>query len=446
MRTQIARPVSVPSTRRTVLKTLTAAWAAPWIVPAHVLGAGGKTPPSNKITLGILGVGDRGQENMRAFLNMEDVRVVAMCDVNQRNLANAGRHIETAYGSPDVKVIGDFRELNADSSIDAVQMTLPEHWHSIPSVDAILRGKHIFYEKPLTMSFEESRRVREAVRRKGVVFQFGTQQRSDHRFRWACELALNGRLGKLQEIDVSVPGGKSKPPFPAQPVPAWLDWDRWVGPAPATTFHEAKLLRGNHECISNFGLGFIACWGIHHLDISQWGNGTDHTGPNWIEGAGVFPKPGGGVDNIVSWTVRFQYANAAPVRFVSDGTPGFTHGVRFQGETGWIHVNRRGILAHDDKLLCDPTNAVGAMPVKLRASDNHYRDFVAAVKNNRRAICDVETACRSDTLCQLALIAVKLGRRLQWDPQAERFINDDGANAMLQPRPCRGDWKLPVVP
>ena len=189
--------------RRSFLTAMLAAGTAPWIVPAHVLGNAAGTPPSGKITLGVIGVGSQGQGDMRDFLTHEGVRVTAICDVNRRNIEAARQHIAAAYGKPDVKVFADFRELNADPSIDAVLMALPVHWHSIPALDAILHGKHIYHEKPMAMSFEEARRVREAVRRKKVVFQFGTQQRSDLKFRWACELALNGRLGKLQEIRVS---------------------------------------------------------------------------------------------------------------------------------------------------------------------------------------------------------------------------------------------------
>ena len=430
--------------RRQFLKSILAASTAPLFVPAHVLGADGQTPPSGKITVGVLGVGAQGQPDMRNFLGQANARVTAICDVNRRNLESARAHIATAYGSPDVKVYKDFRELNADRSIDAVLMALPVHWHSVPALDAVLHGKHIYHEKPMGLSFEEARRVRAAVRKKGVVFQFGTQQRSDWRFRLACELALNGRLGKLKEMQVSVPGGKHGPAFPEQPVPDYLDWDRWVGPAPATPFHEAKLVRDNHENMTQFSLGMISCWGIHHLDIAQWGNGTDATGPSTVEGTGEFPKEGA-FDAIERWRVRFEYANAAPVVFVYDGTAGFSHGMRFVGSAGWVHVVRGDIKAHDEKFLDDPANKVGTMPIKLPISGDHTRDFLDAIKNGRRAICDIETAVRSDTLCQLGLIAVKQGRKLRWDPQAERFVNDDAANASLQPRPFRGEWKLPEV-
>jgi predicted dehydrogenase len=368
--------------------------------------------------------------------------VTAICDVNQRHIQSARGHIAKAYGSADAKVFADFRRLNDDRSIDAVLMALPVHWHSIPAADAILHGKHIYHEKPMAMSFGEARRVREAVRRKKVVFQFGTQQRSDMKFRWACELARNGRLGKLREIQVSAPGGGQRPPFPEQPVPDYVNWDQWVGPAPMTPFHEEKLNRNNHENISNFSLGMISCWGIHHLDIAQWGNGTDATGPTTIEGEGSFPKDGG-FDAILRWKVRFEYAHATPVTFVSDATPGFRHGIRFIGDSAWVHVLRGQIQASDERLLRDPQNKCGTMPIKLPASNRHTYNFVAAIKSGARAICDIETAVRSDTLCQLALIAVKQGRKLHWDPQAERFLNDDAADRMLQPRDFRGPWRLP---
>ncbi len=195
------------------------------------MGANGTTAPSNKITLGALGVGDQGTRDMQAFLNHDDVRVTAICDVNQQHASAARKIIAEKYGKPDVKLFSDFRAMNADPAIDAVLMVLPVHWHSIAAADAILHGKHIYHEKPMALSFEEARRVRAAVRKKGVVFQFGTQQRSDLYFRWACELALNGRLGKLKEIEVSVPGGRQSELLPEQPVPDYLDWNRWVGPA-----------------------------------------------------------------------------------------------------------------------------------------------------------------------------------------------------------------------
>lgn len=427
--------------RRSSLQTILATGIAPLFVPARLLRS--QTAPSNKITLGVIGVGAQGTHDMRAFLNHEDVRVTALCDVNQQRIHNAQGIIKDAYGGADVKIYRDFRELNRDAGIDAVLMALPVHWHSIPAADAVLNGRHIYHEKPMGMSLEESKLVRAAVRKKNVVFQFGTQQRSDMKFRWAAELALNGRLGRLREIQVGVPGGKTMPAWPEQPVPGTVDWDRWVGPAPMTPFHADKLKRDNHENITLFSLGMISCWGIHHLDIAQWGNGTDATGPVSVEGAGTYPTEGG-CDAVLNWKMRFEYASAAPVVFASQGEE-IGHGARFIGESGWVHVIRGKISASDDAILRDPQNKPGTMPVKLPESLEHTRNFLDAIRGSARAVCDIETAVRSDTLCQLAAVALKSRRKLAWDPSAENFGADQAANDLMQHRPMRGEWKLPEV-
>jgi predicted dehydrogenase len=428
--------------RRSFLSQVLATGVAPVFVPAHVLRS--QTAPSNKITLGVIGVGAQGTHDMRAFLNHDDVRVTALCDVNTKNVENARKIVAERYGSADVKVLADFRELNRDASIDAVLMALPVHWHSIPATDAVLNGKHIYHEKPMGMSLAESKHVRAAVRKKGVVFQFGTQQRSDLKFRWACELARNKRLGKIKEIQVGVPGGKIGPDFLEQPVPEHVDWERWVGPAPMTAFHADKLRRDNHENITNFSLGMISCWGIHHLDIAQWGNGTDETGPISIEGEGTYPDKGG-CDAVLNWKMRFEYANAAPITFVNEKNMDIAHGIKFVGENGWLHVLRGKISASNEEILRDPFNKEGTMPVKLGVSVEHTRNFVDAIKMKQRSICDIETAVRSDTLPQLAAILLKAKRKLTWDPAAEVFTSDEAANALMKARPFRGDWKLPEI-
>ena len=435
--------MSLPN-RRSFIGQVIAAASAPIVIPARLLRSA--SAPSNKITLGVIGVGAQGTGDMRAFLNHDDVRVVALCDVNTKNLDRARGLIRERYGSDDVRTHADFRELNRDKSIDAVLMALPVHWHSIPAADAILNGKHIYHEKPMGMSFEEAKHVRAAVRKTGVVFQFGTQQRSDLKFRWASELALNGRLGRLKEIQVGVPGGKTSPALDAQPVPDHVDWDRWVGPAPMTAFNAEKLKRDNHENITNFSLGMISCWGIHHLDIAQWGNGTDSTGPVSVEGTATYPQSGS-CDAVLSWKVRMEYANAAPITFANESKEAgqIGHGTRFIGEDGWVHVVRGNIWASNEAILKDPQNKYDTMPVKLPVSNEHTRNFVDAVKTGGRAICDIETSVRSDMLPQLTAIALKVGRKVKWDPEKEAIIGDDEAAGHLAHRPFRGDWALPTA-
>ena len=376
------------------------------------------------------------------FIGLEDVRITTLCDVNQRNIDKAKNRISEVYGSADVKAVSDFRELNANPSVDAILMALPVHWHSIPTLDAIAHGKHIFHEKPMALSFAEAKQVRKAVHKKGVVFQFGTQQRSELKFRWACELALNGRLGKLKDIQVAVPGGLQAETFPKQALPDYVDWERWMGPAPTTDFHDKKLTRPIHENMNNFSLGMISCWGIHHLDIAQWVTGQYDNGPRSVEGTGRFPESGS-CDAVLNWNVEFKYDNAPPITFIGPPKDG-KHGLRFIGEDDSLFVTR-GSLEADLDLQRDPKNKVGTMPIELPESTNHAGNFIEAIKNDTRAICDIETAVQSDVLCQMALIAVKQGRKLNWDSKKERFKNDAGANAMLEPREIRGNWQLPKV-
>ena len=425
--------------RRGFLKATLAAGIAPQIIPSHVLGLNGRVSPANKITVGVLGAGARGRADMVNFLGLEDARVTALCDVNQRNIATAKAKISEAYGSTDVKVFSDFKAFNADPSIDAVLMALPVHWHSIPSLDAISNGKHIFHEKPMAMSYEEARLVQKAVQKKNVVFQFGTQQRSELKFRWACELALNGRLGKLKEIQVAVPGGFISEDLPAQPVPSYVDYKRWIGPAPATDFNETKLKRHYHENMTNFSLGMISCWGIHHLDIAQWVTGHYSNGPTQIQGSGNFPTTGS-CDAILDWEVEFQYDNGPPIKFVGP-PPDKKNGLHFIGEEGRLFVTR-GSLEADLELQRDPQNKVGSMPIKLPVSTHHEGNFIEAIKTGTRAICDIDTAMQSDILCQTAYIAVKTGRKLSWDSKNEHFVNDQGANDLLKSREFRNGWKL----
>ena len=430
------------SRREFITKATGAALAFPTILPASVLGRDGKVAPSERINMGMLGVGARGLGNTRNFLGLDDVRIGAICDVNQTHLSRASQAISEQSESNDLKSYTDFRELNADPSIDAIMMALPVHWHTIPSLDAIAQGKHIYYEKPIALSLKEAQMVRAAVKKHNIIFQFGTQQRSSIYFRWASELAMNGRLGEIQKIEVGVPGGEVSEEFPEEPIPEWVDWERWSGPAPSAPFNEKRLKRSFHELIADYSLGMISCWGIHHMDIANWGNGTDSTGPVSVEGTGNFPKTGT-CDTVLDWRVRFEFEKAPPIEFSDQGH--HRMGVNYVGDQSSLHVTRGAINPESKGFLRDPNNKEDALPTRLPVSANHYRNFIDAIRNGSQPIAPIDSAVRSDTLCQLALIAIKCGRKLQWDPKKEQFVNDARANGMLQPRKPRSPWKLPPI-
>lgn len=423
--------MTIRPTRRQFVHAAAAAATLPTIVPSRILAA----PPSERVSLGVIGVGARGRQDLAAFLNLKGCVVNAISDVNQRNIDAALGMIRKKYG-PDhkVTVYDDFRELSAAEDIDAVLVAVPVHWHAMVARSVINAGKHIYLEKPLTMSFEESTLVRDAVRRKKVVFQIGTQQRSDLRFRWASELALNGRLGAIKEVQVGTYHGIKSEVFKTESAPDWLDWDRWVGPAPKSGYCPQKIQRHFHENITDYSLGMISCWGIHHLDIAQWGHGSQETGPTKITGTGAFPESGT-CDAILRWDVRFEYDGKPPIRFTDGKTQ--AHGVRYVGSDHSVFVRRGTIKASDRKVLEDPANKVGTMPIKLPVSVHHAKDFIDAVKRDGGNVSPIDVAHRGDTLCQLALASIKHGKSIVWDPKAEAAVGDEAAAKLLQARTPR---------
>lgn len=302
-------------------------------------------------------------------------------------------------------------------------------------------------------SVRAAQAVRKAVQDSGVVFQFGTQQRSDGKFRLACELVRNGRIGRLKAILVGVPGSVSSCPIqPVEPVPKELDYEMWLGPAPEAPYCYQRCRPYTQKDgwsvwygISDYCMGMIGNWGVHHLDIAQWGNNTELSGPVELEGTGEFPK-GLLTDCAVSWQVENRYANDVTLIHMDDATSGrhplqqggHGHGVLFIGSEGWVHVDRQKLDAHPASLL---EAKLGPNDLRLFRSDNHGANFVGAVKGRTKPAAPIDVAVRTDTLCHLQLIAATLRRKLRWDPDREQFRDDPAANALLD-RPMRAPWKL----
>jgi predicted dehydrogenase len=434
------------SSRRQFLKNTALAAGAvafPHVAPSLALGATARDAPSERIVMASIGLGIQGTGLMRAFLGQKDAQVVAVCDVSEDQRQKAKNIVDEHYGNKDCAMYNDFREVCRRPDIDAVCIATPDHWHVLVSLEAARNHKDMYTEKALGLSVAWDKALREACHEYGTVFQWGTQQRSDKQFRFGCELARNGRLGKLHTIQVGVPYDFAVPCQPTQPVPAGLDYDMWLGPAPWAPYTYQRCRPWTKEesysnwyHISDYCLGGIGgYWGVHHVDIGQWGHGTDNTGPVEIEGTAVFPKDGL-ADCATSWKVTHKYADGITMVYMDEAQ--YKHGVTFQGTEGWVHITRQGIWAEPQSLL---TSVIGPDEIHLIESKGHQRNFLDAVKTRGQTICPIDVAVRTDTICHLTDICTRLGRKLQWDPQKEDFVNDPEASRMLR-RPMRSPWHL----
>ena len=407
----------------------------PYLVPRSVLGKTG-IPPSERITIGAIGIGSQGTNDLKGFLQLPDAQIVAVCDVSRPARQRGLTLVNDKYGNSDCNTYHDFQDMLQRKDIDVVSIVTPYHWHSLMALAAVRAGKDIFLEKPVALSVQEGKMLREAVHRYGTVFQLGTQQRSSRNFRFACELALNGGLGRVHTVKVGTSRGRVTANLPLMPVPEWLDYDRWLGPALWSPYNEKKMIRDFHENISDFSLGMIHCWGIHHLDIAQWGVGTQNTGPLEVQGTGTFPRDGT-CDCILDWDVTMKFANGVTINFTDSNKN--AHGLRFEGDEGWLFVNRQTLEAEPRSLLKEQ---IKLPERRLPVSKNHFQDFLKAVRTRQKPIAPIDVAIRSDTLCHLSYIAVQLGRKLRWDAEREQFTDDTQANRLLLPRPMRSPWHL----
>jgi predicted dehydrogenase len=413
--------------------------AAPYVLTSTALGGEGRPPASERVTVGFIGTGGRGTDLLRNFTGLGDVQGVAACDVKRPARDNACRLINERYGNKDCATYVDFRELLARPDVDAVTVATTDHWHVLAALTAVRAGKDVYCEKPLGLSVEQGQVLRRAVQQYGRVFQFGTQERSSWQTRFACEMVLSGWVGKIRTVKVGSRFSYASGNYPPAPVPDWLDYDLWLGPAPWAPFCEQRVSNSHWFHISDYALGFLAGCGIHTVDMAQWGNGTDLTGPVEVEGTGTYPRDGL-CDCATDWDVNLRFANGVTMNF-TDGKRN-PLGVRFEGTDGWVFVLEThlggGVDAHPKSLLRQP---LGPDDVHLPVSNHHQQNFIDCVKSRARTVAPVEIAVRSDQICQLSDIAARLGRKLKWNPDREVFVGDDEANRMLT-RPMRSPWRL----
>lgn len=437
-------------TRRRFLKkaagAAVGAMSFPYIVSSSALGKAGSVAASNRITVGCVGVGPQGTGVMRNFLAQKDARVVAVCDLKAPALKAAQDLVNKRYQNNGCATFKDFRELIQRDDIDVVSIATTDHWHVLVALAAARAGKDIYLEKPMGLSLAEDQALREVCHRYGTVFQFGTQQRSSRNFRFACELALNSRIGRLHTINVWSPGSASGGSPTPVPVPEGLDYDIWLGPAPYTPYTKDRCSNRLWWYISDYALGFIAGWGVHPLDIAIWGGGEKVMCPLKIEGTGVWPRDGV-CDTAQNWNVVCKYDSGVTMNFTGNPVPekwrkryGRTtsHGTAFEGTEGWVHIDRSGINAHPKKLLAAE---FGPNEIQLYKSSNHVRNLLDCVKTRDETICPIDVAVQADTLCQISDIAIRLEQKLRWDPAKERFVNNDMANRRLTRSMC-SPWRL----
>ena len=414
--------------RRKFLATTAAAsavFAAPYYVPARAFGA------NERIVTGHIGVGRQGLANLGAFIS----NAAAVADVDKNHAAEAAKRVQ-AKGNK-VEVFGDYRKLLDRKDIDAVVISTPDHWHALTMIDACNAGKDVYCEKPLTLTVVEGRRMVEAARKNKRIVQTGSQQRSDKRFRQACELVRNGKLGKMQTILVGIPGpNHPTTPLPDTDPPAHLDYDFWLGPAPERPYNQNRV-HYSFRFFWDYSGGQMTNFGAHHIDIAQWGLGTDDSGPVSCEGEATYVDDKRICEVTKTCRVTHTYANGVTM-VVGQGQKDIPGGVTFIGEKGRIFVERGKIISDNPELL---KTELSSSDVRLTESNNHHKNWLDCIKTRELPITEVEIGHRTATICHLGNIALRLGRRIQWDPASEQIVSDSEAAAMLD-RPYRKPWKL----
>lgn len=442
------------TSRRTFIGQAAAAIAAPTIIPSSVLG---KNAPSNRITMGFVGLGNRGIGVMESFLKYDDVQGIAVCDVDKHHVrvsngktsrdygVEAGKAaMEKAHGDrmqsgewKGCDTYHDFREMIARDDIDAIQVATPDHWHAIIAMAAVKSGKDVYCEKPVTHLYAEGHALHREVARQKAIFQVGSQQRSGKEFQQAVNLVRNGVLGKISKVEVGLPKGHNEPegdPTIKEP-PSDLDYDFYCGPSELIPYMDCRV-HWSWRWHLNFGGGQLMDWIGHHNDIAHWGLGLEKGGPVSVEAKNwTFPKTDV-YDSPVDYDVLSKYEGDIEL-LISSRNP---MGAKWIGENdSWVHVTRGKITASNEEWLKDDFNAGDWKPYK---SPGHQRNFVECIKSREETIAPAENGHRSITPGHIAYVSHGLGRAIQWDPVNEKVVGDDSAQEKLMSLPYRGDWKL----
>jgi hypothetical protein len=395
------------------------------MLTSTALGDADKPPASERVTLGHIGVGNRGQGLLKGFLQCKGAQSVAVADAYRDRREEIARKIGG-------KAYADFRELLARKDIDAVVIATPDHWHVPMAMAAARAGKDAYVEKPLGLTVEQNLVCRKLFREKKRVFQYGTQQRSMTHCRFGCELVRSGRIGKVHTMEVIAPDGSAGGSTEEIPVPDDLDYNMWLGPAPLKPYTKDRCVTPGTYFIYDQSIGFLAGWGAHPLDIMVWGSDADLAGPMTVEGTAVIPDKGL-YDTAIHWDMKVQMADGVKMTFKPGGDS-----TKFIGSDGWVRIWRGGIDTEPKSLL---QSKIGPKDVHLFESPRHDQNFIDAVKSRKAAVSPIDHAVRSDIISHLCDIAVRTKRKITWDPKKEVIVNDADASRRLS-RPMRAPWNL----
>ncbi|MCC6699098.1 MAG: Gfo/Idh/MocA family oxidoreductase [Candidatus Hydrogenedentes bacterium] len=422
--------------RREFLKSAAAALTIPTLASSVSSSQeNAAVSPSNQITLGFIGVGGHGTSwNLAAFLKIPEARVLAVCDVYRDRRDKARDIVNSAYGNTDCTTHTDFREILARPDIDGVVISTPDHWHVLMSIMAAKAGKHVFCEKP-TLTVEEGQVLIDVIRRTGVVYQGGIEDRSVDIYHRMAELVRNGGLGRLKRILVVLPEGEVFEKEEEAPVPDGFDYDLWLGPAPYTPYTPSKTEQQHWRNVWDYSGGKLTDWGAHLLDTAQVAMLQEHGGPLTIDGKGTFPK-NAMTTTATKYKIYYQYPNGVEMIVKSGGT-----GIRFEGTDGWVQSPawREPLEASDPEILeavfAPGENKMWPLP------PTEHQSFIDGVKGPSTPYYTPEDIHHLSTAMHLGNISMRVGRKLKWDPVREVCVDDDEANALLS-RPMRAPWTL----
>jgi predicted dehydrogenase len=409
----------------------------PFIIPSSVLGKAGSVPPSERITMGGIGIGGMGTHNLKNFLGQDDVQFLAICDVDTNHRLKAKNTVDSTYGNKDCSTYNDFRDILTRKDIDAVLIATPDHWHAVLSIEAAKAGKDMYCEKPISLTIAEGRAVADTMKRFGTVYQSGTQRRSIRCFRFAVDIAKSGMLGKLHTLHCYYHNGPTCPPQKPEPVPRGFDYDRWLGPAPFEPYTPRRC-HGSFRWLYDYSGGQLTDLGAHFNDLAQWANGSQYTGPTEYEGWAQFPR-----DGLFNTPVKFEvtatYPDAVKMILHDESEPGRgPRGNKFVGTDGWVSVDDTGKITASNEAIIRKINFTQRGYAFMTG---HHRNFLDCIKTRAKTIAPAEVAHRSTTTCHVANICLRLGRKVRWNPETERFVNDPEADRFLA-RAMRPPWRL----